>query len=152
MLNRSLTVLLQLLEFCAPMSDRLVAPSSNRTFYFANEGLNILRTGLIASRLALSASLLSGVALLAFSPAGYAQITQGSGSEQQENRTSPMGSTPDPAASAVHESNKPQAKENSGSPKVRGKTAGNANGNGHKPSGAGGFENGLYGTGAGSNK
>jgi hypothetical protein len=88
-----------------------------------------------------------GSAMLVASPYASAQIPQNSGSEQQENRASPMGSTPDPAASAVHESHKPQAKDG-GSATSRGKT-GNKD---HKTQGAGGFDNGLYGTGAGSNK
>src|ERR1700761_2229154 len=49
-------------------------------------------------------SLALGAAMLALSPHGIAQITQGSGSSQQENRTSSMGSAPDSSASAVHES------------------------------------------------
>ena len=81
------------------------------------------------------------------SPVSFAQIPQGSGSGQQDNRTSAMGSTPDPAASQLHESHKPQTKDGS-SGKPRGKTAGQD----HKTTGAGGFDNGLYGTGAGSNK
>jgi hypothetical protein len=80
------------------------------------------------------------------SPYGFGQITSGKGSGQQDNRTSSMGTTPDAASSAVHESNAPQSKEARGS--ARGKTAGKD----HKPGGAGGFDNGLYGTGAGSNK
>jgi hypothetical protein len=97
-----------------------------------------------------SASVVSfalGGAMLALSPHGIAQITQGSGSSQQENRTSSMGSTPDSSASAVHESHKPQTKDG-GSANSRGKTGQP----GHKSQGAGGFDNGLYGTGAGSNK
>jgi len=93
------------------------------------------------------ASLLLGGALTLASDDSLAQITQGSGSSQQENRTSAMGASPDPAASVVHESNKPQSKD-SGSGNARGKTGAK----GHKPQGAGGFDNGLYGTGAGSNK
>jgi hypothetical protein len=89
---------------------------------------------------------LSGAMSLA-SGAGFAQITQGSGSSQQENRTSAMGAAPDPAASAVHESTRPQTKDG-GSKGERGKTGGK----GHPPHGAGSFDNGLYGTGAGSNK
>ncbi|WP_260854191.1 beta-xylosidase [Paraburkholderia sp. BCC1886] len=88
-----------------------------------------------------------GVAWLGSTGAAFAQITQGNGSGQQENRTSAMGSAADPAASTVHESYKPQTKDGA-SAKGRGKTAGQ----GHKTQGAGGFENGLYGTGAGSNK
>ncbi|PRX92227.1 beta-xylosidase [Paraburkholderia sp. BL25I1N1] len=92
-------------------------------------------------------SLALGGAMLVLSSHGVAQITQGSGSSQQESRTSSMGSAPDSSASAVHESHKPQTKDG-GSANTRGKTAGQ----GHKPQGAGGFDNGLYGTGAGSNK
>ncbi|NKJ50719.1 beta-xylosidase [Burkholderia sp. SG-MS1] len=84
--------------------------------------------------------------MLVASPDGSAQIPQNGGSEQQENRTSAMGTTPDPAASVVHESHKPQAKDG-GSAASRGKT-----GQDHNAHGAGGFNNGLYGTGAGSNK
>lgn len=47
----------------------------------------------------------------------------------------------------VHESTKPQTKDG-GSANARGKTSAE----GHKTQGAGGFDNGLYGTGAGSNK
>jgi hypothetical protein len=69
------------------------------------------------------ASLAIGTAMLAASTCGIAQIPQSSGSSQQENRTSPMGSAPDPAASAVHESHKPQSRDG-GSATSRGKTAG----------------------------
>jgi len=92
-------------------------------------------------------SLALGGAMLVLSSHGVAQITQSGGSSQQENRTSSMGSAPDSSASAVHESHKPQTKDG-GSANTRGKTGGQ----GHKPQGAGGFDNGLYGTGAGSNK
>lgn len=77
---------------------------------------------------------------------GFAQITSGSGSEQQESRASAMGTQPGAAAPTVHESQAPQSKDAAG--KNRGATAGK----GHKTEGAGGFNNGLYGTGAGSNK
>ncbi|MCC8403380.1 beta-xylosidase [Paraburkholderia sp. MMS20-SJTN17] len=90
---------------------------------------------------------LLGAALLATSPLSLAQIPQPQGSSHMESRASSMGSTPEPAASAVHESKKPQS-ENSGQGDARGKTAGQE----QKPQGAGGFNNGLYGTGAGSNK
>jgi hypothetical protein len=105
--------------------------------------------GFAATRRALQgwASLAFGTVLLAASPCGIAQIPQNSGASQQENRTSAMGSAPDPAASAVHESHKPQTRDG-GSATSRGKTAGKD----HKTQGAGGFDNGLYGTGAGSNK
>ncbi|WP_253947538.1 beta-xylosidase [Paraburkholderia xenovorans] len=93
------------------------------------------------------ASFAFGIAMLASSQGSFAQITQGGGSSQQDNRTSSMGSAPDSSASMVHESNKPQTKDG-GSAKSRGKTAGQR----HKAQGAGGFDNGLYGTGAGTNK
>lgn len=92
-------------------------------------------------------SLALGSALMAISPCSFAQITQGNGSSQQENRTSSMGAAPEASATAVHESQKPQSKDGA-SGNARGKTAGP----GHKTQGAGGFDNGLYGTGAGSNK
>jgi hypothetical protein len=84
--------------------------------------------------------------LLAISPSSQAQISQGNGNLSQENRTSSMGTAPESQASAVHESLKPQSKDAVGN--ARGPTAGK----GHKTEGAGGFNNGLYGTGAGGNK
>jgi hypothetical protein len=103
-----------------------------------------------AAKLRASAGIVSltvGAALFALSPCCLAQITQGNGSAQQDNRTSPMGAAAESSATAVHESNKPQTKDGA-SGKSRGKTAGQ----GHSTQGAGGFDNGLYGTGAGSNK
>ncbi|HEY4297609.1 MAG TPA: beta-xylosidase [Paraburkholderia sp.] len=81
------------------------------------------------------------------SSGGIAQIPQDSGAGQQDKRSAAMGTAPDPAASMVHESHKPQTKDG-GSATSRGKTGGKD----HKTQGAGGFDNGLYGTGAGSNK
>jgi hypothetical protein len=95
---------------------------------------------------ALALVLVAGTTLMAMTTSAMAQIPQNNGSSQQENRTSSMGLSPDPSASAVHESNKPQSKD--AAAQVRGATAGK----GHKAEGAGGFNNGLYGTGAGSNK
>jgi hypothetical protein len=86
-------------------------------------------------------------ALLIASPPSLAQILQPNGSSQMERRSSGMGSAPEAAASAVHESHKPQSKD-SGQGNERGKTAGQE----QNSQGAGGFNNGLYGTGAGSNK
>jgi len=57
-----------------------------------------------------------------------------------------MDTSPDSSASAVHKSHKPRAKDAAGN--ARGATAGKE----YKTEGAGGFNNGLYGTGAGSNK
>lgn len=93
------------------------------------------------------APLLLGGAIFTACPYCIAQIPQGNGSAQQDNRTSAMGTAPDLAASAVHESHKPQTHDG-GSATTRGKTGKKD----HKTPGAGGFDNGLYGTGAGSNK
>ncbi|HEY3600256.1 MAG TPA: beta-xylosidase [Paraburkholderia sp.] len=87
-----------------------------------------------------------GCALVAASTYGVAQITSPSGPQSPDNNTSAMGTRPDPATSAIHESHVPQAKDAKGS--AKGATAGKNS----KPEGAGGFGNGLYGTGAGSNK
>jgi hypothetical protein len=92
-------------------------------------------------------SVVLGGAMMIAGDDSFAQITQHNGVSQQENRTSAMGAAPDPAASMVHESHKPQTRD-AGSAGTRGKTGGK----GYKPQGAGGFDNGLYGTGAGSNK
>ncbi|MBB5508195.1 hypothetical protein [Paraburkholderia atlantica] len=90
---------------------------------------------------------LLGAALLSTNSPSLAQIPKPDGSSHMESRSSGTGSTPDPAASAVHESHRPQSKD-SGQGNARGKTAGQ----GQKAEGAGGFNNGMYGTGAGSNK
>ncbi|WP_260854715.1 beta-xylosidase [Paraburkholderia sp. BCC1884] len=116
-------------------------PSAIRNSYCARKSNRSLRIVSFVVLIAL------GIALLIASSFSVAQITQGNGSSQQDNRSSAMGSTPDPSASMVHESNKPQTKDGS-STGARGKTAQP----GHQTQGAGGFENGLYGTGAGSNK
>jgi hypothetical protein len=99
-----------------------------------------------AGRAATFLALVCG-ALLTASPPSLAQILQPNGSSQMESRSSGMGPAPEPAASAVHESRKPQSKD-SGQGNERGKTAGQE----QNTQGAGGFNNGLYGTGAGSNK
>ncbi len=93
-----------------------------------------------------STAVLLGSLLLAFSTYSLAQISQGNGSSSQDNRTSAAGTSPDASTSTVHESLKPQSKDATGN--ARGMTAGKQ----HKTEGAGGFNNGLYGTGAGSNK
>ncbi|MCO4876093.1 hypothetical protein VOI32_10040 [Paraburkholderia caribensis] len=76
-----------------------------------------------------------------------AQITAPAGSGSQDNRTAPMGTKSDPPPAHTLESNTPQAAE--AKPEQRSNAKNKA---GHKPEGAGGFDNGLYGTGAGSNK
>lgn len=82
---------------------------------------------------------------IAFSTYGVAQIANGAGAGQQESRASDSTSRANPSGTTVHESNAPQSKD---AGKSRGATAGKD----HKTEGAGGFGNGLYGTGAGNNK
>jgi hypothetical protein len=88
-----------------------------------------------------------GGLLFAASGSAFAQREAPDGAHAQDNRSAAMGTKPDPASSTVHESNAPQAKDAKGGAK-RGATTGESG----KPDGAGGFSNGLYGTGAGSNK
>ncbi|WP_250514969.1 beta-xylosidase [Caballeronia sp. INDeC2] len=83
--------------------------------------------------------------IAAFSTYGVAQITNGNGGGSQDNRQSDSTSSAAPSGTAVHESQKPQSKD---AAKGRSATAGKNN----KPEGSGGFDNGLYGTGAGNNK
>jgi hypothetical protein len=97
----------------------------------------------VPRRIALAAL---GSLLFATSGEGFAQRESAAGPQAQDNRSAAMGTQPDPATSAVQESHAPQAKEAKGN--RRGPTAGQHS----KPDGAGGFGNGLYGTGAGSNK
>ncbi|SAK72891.1 hypothetical protein AWB76_04604 [Caballeronia temeraria] len=80
-----------------------------------------------------------------FSTYGVAQITNGGGSQSQDNRQSDSTSRANPSGSALVESQKPQSKD---AAQGRAATAGKD----HKPDGSGGFNNGLYGTGAGNNK
>ncbi|SEJ78250.1 hypothetical protein SAMN05192539_101849 [Paraburkholderia diazotrophica] len=77
--------------------------------------------------------------------AAVAQITAPNGNMPQENRSAPMGSKSDPPPAHMLESSRPQAVD---AQKERDATAKPE----HKAEGAGGFDNGLYGTGAGSNK
>lgn len=91
-------------------------------------------------------AVLVGAAVLGYSTRSYAQITQGNGASQQDNRTSSMGSVPDPAASMPQETRRPQT-----SSRAAANSAGKA-GKDQGSKGAGGFDNGLYGTGAGGNK
>jgi hypothetical protein len=86
-------------------------------------------------------------AAMSLSTFADAQITAPSGSPPQESRTAPMGTNPATPASNTLESNTPQAAETK--PDQRSKSKAKP---GHKPEGAGGFDNGLYGTGAGNNK
>jgi hypothetical protein len=85
-------------------------------------------------------------ALLVASTGAYAQHPMTSGAHTPENGAAAAQAAPDPSGSAVHESHAPQAKDAKGAKK--GATAGSKS----KPEGAGGFDNGLYGTGSGSNK
>lgn len=85
--------------------------------------------------------------IAAFSTYGVAQITQGAGAGRQDNRQSDSSAhgASDSAGTPVIESNKPQSKD-----AAQGRRA--ASGKHQKPEGNTGFENGLYGTGAGNNK
>ncbi|SPB13104.1 hypothetical protein NOV72_00404 [Caballeronia novacaledonica] len=80
-----------------------------------------------------------------FSTNGVAQITNEGGAGRENSRQSDSTSRADPSGAAMHESQKPQSKD---AAKGRAATAGKN----HKPEGSGGFNNGLYGTGAGNNK
>jgi hypothetical protein len=124
-------------DYCSPMTRRHLSSFIACSCYAAVKSR--ASAGLVP--------LILGGAIFAASPYCIAQIPQDNGAAQQERRTSAMGATPDPAASAVHESFKPQTKDG-GSATSRGKTGTKD----HKTQGAGGFDNGLYGTGAGSNK
>lgn len=86
-------------------------------------------------------------AAMSLSAFADAQIPAPSGSGSQENRSAPMGTKSEPPPAQMLESNTPQAAE--AKPGQRANSKGKP---GHKPEGAGGFDNGLYGTGAGSNK
>ena len=77
---------------------------------------------------------------------GSAQITSGSGSKQPGKPRVGNGHAARHGGTTVHESQAPQSKDAAG--KNHRATAGK----GHKTEGAGSFNNGLYGTGAGSNK
>ncbi|SAK92836.1 hypothetical protein AWB77_05231 [Caballeronia fortuita] len=92
----------------------------------------------------LANALVAGL-IATFSTYGVAQITNGGGSERQENRQSDSSSRENPSGSPLVESQKPQSKD-----AAQGRTA-KADKN-HKSDGSGGFNNGLYGTGAGNNK
>ncbi|MBN3756765.1 hypothetical protein G3N95_27765 [Paraburkholderia sp. Tr-20389] len=86
-------------------------------------------------------------AALSLSALADAQITAPNGSPPQESRTAPMGTNPQTPAPHTVESNTPQAHE--AKPEQRRNTKSKA---ARQPEGAGGFDNGLYGTGAGNNK
>jgi len=83
--------------------------------------------------------------MAAFSTYGVAQITNGGGAGNQDNRQSDSTSSAAPSGTAMHESQKLQSKD-----AVKGRAA--TAGKDRKSEGSGGFNNGLYGTGAGSNK
>jgi hypothetical protein len=100
-----------------------------------------LRTAAAALATAASCS-----ALLVASINAYAQSPMPSTPHTPQNRVEAAGSAPDPSGATVHESQAPQAKDAKGAKK------GSSAGSKSQSSGAGGFNNGLYGTGAGSNK
>jgi len=86
-------------------------------------------------------------AAMSLSAFADAQITAPGGAAPQENRTAPMGTKADPPPAHMHESHTPQAVD--AKPGQRGKAKAAS---GHKPERAGGFDNGLEGTGTGSVK
>lgn len=78
-----------------------------------------------------------------------AQISAPNGNEPQESRAAPMGTRNDPPPAQTLESTRSQTSERRTG---QGKKPGNESQQPRqKPEGAGGFENGLYGTGTGSN-
>ncbi|CAB3760384.1 hypothetical protein LMG29739_03371 [Paraburkholderia solisilvae] len=87
-----------------------------------------------------------GGVLVVVSTGSYAQLPSPSGPHAPENRSASAAEQSGQADTTVHESYAPQAQDAKGAKK--GPTAGQKS----KPEGAGGFDNGLYGTGAGSNK
>ena len=87
---------------------------------------------------------LAGV-IATLSPYGVAQITNGGGSDNQDSRQSDSSSRAAPSGTPMHESRKPQSKD-----AAQGRAA--KAGKGQHSNGSGGFDNGLYGTGAGNNK
>lgn len=91
------------------------------------------------------ASVLLASVIATVSTYGVAQITNGGGSDNQDSRQPDSSSRADPSGTPMHESQKPQSKD---AAKGRAATAGNA----QQSNGSSGFDNGLYGTGAGSNK
>lgn len=104
--------------------------------------MHTIRTSSLPRRLFASAGAACGALLCT---AAVAQITAPSGDKPQENRSAPMGTETRPPLAGTVESSAPQAVE---AQKDRRATANPQ----HKPEGSGGFDNGLYGTGAGSNK
>jgi type II secretory pathway pseudopilin PulG len=104
---------------------------------FFDEPARTRRTRVAAAALAALASV--------FSTYGVAQIAHGSGSDNAESRASDSTQRANPSGNAVHESQTPQSKDAAKGPKS-GATKD------HRTEGAGGFDNGLYGTGAGNNK
>jgi hypothetical protein len=79
-------------------------------------------------------------------PPALAQITAPNGAAPQDSRAAPMGSQPATPASGTLESNAPQSSEAKSGARAPSEKSG------QKTEGAGGFGNGLYGTGAGNNK
>jgi hypothetical protein len=92
-----------------------------------------------SSRLAVA--LLAALATV-FSTYGIAQITNESGNDNAESRASDSTQRANPSGNAMHESHAPQSKDAAQGAKAA---------KDKKTEGAGGFDNGLYGTGAGNN-
>lgn len=109
--------------------------------YFRTEVGTVSRSGLRHC-----AVTMLGATLFAVASHSTAQISAPNGTQSQDSRTSATGDSPNTAASGVQEGYAPQSKD------AKGNGRGPAAGKDAKPEGATGFNNGLYGTGAGSNK
>ncbi len=81
-----------------------------------------------------------------FSTYSLAQITNGSGSDNAESRASYSTQRANPSGNTVVESQAPQSKDAAAGAHSSAKSKDKNTG------GAGGFDNGLYGTGTGNNK
>ena len=91
--------------------------------------------------------LLLGVSFLLLSVGAQAQITQPNGSSSQDSQAMPVQPSAGTDPARMQESMKPQAKQEGSRSSAK-----KSSKSGKEAAGNGGFENGLYGTGAGSNK
>lgn len=90
---------------------------------------------------------LMGASLLCLGVAANAQIVQPGGTSSQEKQASPAQTSAGGGTPVMQESLKPQTRPEGG-----GAASSKAPKHSKAAAGNGGFENGLYGTGAGSNK
>lgn len=94
------------------------------------------------------------LALVAFGEPANAQIVEQNGASQQDSRASPTTPSRGMPETIVHESMKPQAKQapKRATRRDSSKHKTTQSNDSHRADGGGGFQNGLYGTGTGSNK